>query len=447
MATYPHYHQYSMRLVADDDGLKTDIENLISNNVVAPGSGVGYVVGNDSIWKGSITELLLYEYSGEDGKPYIYTYSITEAQIGSEALDISPVHGTEDTPVEYNGQTSQYLVKWKEQADGTWKFTNKAKETTEVWATKKWVDPNGETMTPPEGAAVTFELFADGVSTGKTVVLDGTTVEDQIAAIDADEDMSDEEKAAAKAALMDLKFGELTTAWKAEWKDLPKYKYEVINDTPDDSSEEPVKEPIEIQYTLKEKVTYLGYENLNPDGVENYGEIINRQLTFGLKIVKVDAENMETGLSGAKFQLTRKLPGESGFTKFEHDSFEVDEQNDNKKTGPFTVNSTEGIILEGLIPGEYQIEEKAAPNGYIISSQPYTFRLNANGSVTSTVVDNPLVILLLKNVDNPAGLQIGNEPGAALPSTGGPGTRPFTILGLLLIAGAGLLLLRIRRTI
>ena len=111
------------------------------------------------------------------------------------------------------------------------------------------------------------------------------------------------------------------------------------------------------------------------------------------------------------------------------------------------MSSTEGIILEGLIPGEYQIEEKAAPNGYIISSQPYTFRLNANGSVTSTVVDNPLVILLLKNVDNPAGLQIGNEPGAALPSTGGSGTRPFTILGLLLIAGAGLLLLRIRRTI
>jgi LPXTG-motif cell wall-anchored protein len=42
---------------------------------------------------------------------------------------------------------------------------------------------------------------------------------------------------------------------------------------------------------------------------------------------------------------------------------------------------------------------------------------------------------------------IGNEPGAALPSTGGPGTRLFTILGSILILGAGVLLWRRRRLI
>ena len=44
-------------------------------------------------------------------------------------------------------------------------------------------------------------------------------------------------------------------------------------------------------------------------------------------------------------------------------------------------------------------------------------------------------------------LTVKNEPGAALPSTGGPGTRLFTILESILILGAGVLLLRRRRLI
>lgn len=263
-------------------------------------------------------------------------------------------------------------------------------------------------------------------------------------------------------------------SWKAEWKDLPKYKYVVkdetpedssgepsgdtTDDTPDDTEAEPIKEPVETVYTVKETVTYPGYvevdlgENyveVDPDtfSVTNGGTITNKQLKYSLKIVKVDANNTETGLSGAKFQLTRKFPGESGFTKFEHDSFEVDSTNANKRTGLFTVSSTEGIILEGLIPGEYQIEEKTAPNGYIITLEPFTFTLNGDGTVTPSDTSGVLVVPLPKDNNNPAGLQIGNEPGAALPSTGGHGTRLFTILGSILIAGACLLLLRRRRTI
>lgn len=37
---------------------------------------------------------------------------------------------------------------------------------------------------------------------------------------------------------------------------------------------------------------------------------------------------------------------------------------------------------------------------------------------------------------------IENEPGAALPNTGGPGTRLFTILGAVMICLAGVLLWR-----
>ncbi|MBQ9662305.1 MAG: LPXTG cell wall anchor domain-containing protein [Oscillospiraceae bacterium] len=42
---------------------------------------------------------------------------------------------------------------------------------------------------------------------------------------------------------------------------------------------------------------------------------------------------------------------------------------------------------------------------------------------------------------------VKNTPGVALPNTGGPGTRIFTILGSILILGAGVLLWRRRRLI
>ena len=138
--------------------------------------------------------------------------------------------------------------------------------------------------------------------------------------------------------------------------------------------------------------------------------------------------------------MTRKLPGESAFTKFDHDSFEVEDNN--KRTGPFTVSSPQGITLEGLVPGEYRIEEKVAPDGYNIILQPFTFTLVTDGTVTTSDSDNSLVVLFQKNGDDPSGLQIGNTPGSALPHTGGPGTKLFIFLGIMLtvFAGAGLII-------
>jgi LPXTG-motif cell wall-anchored protein len=42
---------------------------------------------------------------------------------------------------------------------------------------------------------------------------------------------------------------------------------------------------------------------------------------------------------------------------------------------------------------------------------------------------------------------VGNTPGASLPYTGGPGTQLFTILGSILILGAGVLLWKRRKLI
>ncbi len=41
---------------------------------------------------------------------------------------------------------------------------------------------------------------------------------------------------------------------------------------------------------------------------------------------------------------------------------------------------------------------------------------------------------------------VENTPGSALPNTGGPGTKLFTILGSLMIMFAGILLVKARKT-
>ena len=100
------------------------------------------------------------------------------------------------------------------------------------------------------------------------------------------------------------------------------------------------------------------------------------------------------------------------------------------------------------MPQEYHIEETIAPDGYIITLQPFDFTVNTDGTVSYPGADdNALVTIIEKDGTAPAGFEIGNTPGAALPHTGGPGTRLFTILGSILILGAGVLLWRRRRLI
>ena len=54
---------------------------------------------------------------------------------------------------------------------------------------------------------------------------------------------------------------------------------------------------------------------------------------------------------------------------------------------------------------------------------------------------------LVRLVDGELTIVVGNEPGAALPNTGGPGTTLFYMIGLMLtaLAGAGLVMKKRRR--
>lgn len=113
------------------------------------------------------------------------------------------------------------------------------------------------------------------------------------------------------------------------------------------------------------------------------------------------------------------------------DGEEIIPDAENKFTIPIS-----GIKISGLPDGSYQLVEREPPAGYIITTAATTFTVS-QGSVTAW------------SLDGTAGtaFEIPNESGAALPNTGGPGTRLFTILGFILIAGSGMLLWSRRRQI
>lgn len=106
------------------------------------------------------------------------------------------------------------------------------------------------------------------------------------------------------------------------------------------------------------------------------------------------------------------------------------------------------ILIFGLGEGTYVIREKKAPNGYQIAKGDFEFTVNdtigitgaiSNASIseaTRTETPGQFTRVLIQETDQKYYVGITNAPGAALPETGGIGTTLFTVIGVVLMAGA-----------
>ncbi|MBR2729157.1 MAG: VWA domain-containing protein [Lachnospiraceae bacterium] len=107
---------------------------------------------------------------------------------------------------------------------------------------------------------------------------------------------------------------------------------------------------------------------------------------------------------------------------------------------------TKGKIDLGELPvGKYYLVETKAPDGYNMRTDPVVItvsRIAVTYSDGTTLSQSGAGISQIGDVYQ---LKVTNDEGVALPNTGGPGTRLFTILGSLLILGAGVLLWRRQR--
>jgi len=187
-------------------------------------------------------------------------------------------------------------------------------------------------------------------------------------------------------------------------------------------------------------------------------DITNTEMSVPIKVLKTDDQANSTNyIPGAVFELS--------FRKTENDSWqkvsntEITQLDD---LSQFTVpGDADGITLTGLKAGHYRLTEITPPSGYVITNDtPVEFEVKRGGvdniiGTSSVVTYHSATVAVEADEENnipassatPDTFIIPNTPGASLPNAGGPGTRLFMILGSVLIAGAGMILLKRRRTI
>lgn len=142
---------------------------------------------------------------------------------------------------------------------------------------------------------------------------------------------------------------------------------------------------------------------------------------------KVDTKGNK--LDGAEFQLLKVTSAEKqgaeatktpvNVVKVKDGEYKV--ALDEEKGATTTLVATSGTLkVTGLDEGNYEFKETKAPTGYKVNSDNKEFTIKAN--------DNAEV--------NVGELEFVNTKLSTLPSTGGMGTYLFTIIGVVVMAGA-----------
>ena len=184
----------------------------------------------------------------------------------------------------------------------------------------------------------------------------------------------------------------------------------------------------------------------------------------GIRIVKIDEATRGntplTKLAGAEFTLYRYGgPTSAVYTVFPDSEAGV-------KTTSAVIDETFGTVIYPELPdGQYKLVETKQPAGYVKNEvndvyfdivngvltryrTPYSGEARNAEDAISETQNVALVTYHLESEDPDlyATFTVGNTPGVALPSTGGPGTVWLTILGMMFVmaGGMGILLQRKR---
>ena len=101
-----------------------------------------------------------------------------------------------------------------------------------------------------------------------------------------------------------------------------------------------------------------------------------------------------------------------------------------------SLETTGHIDIEGLKEGTYYLKETKAPKGYNLLKAPVEIRIDSAGKI---YVDG-------STKENTGNVEVKNNSGTLLPSTGGAGTTMIYLVGALLVLGSGVVLASKRRS-
>ena len=363
-------------------------------------------VTTDSLWEEVQLTATGTESFSWDGNTYTYSNL--------------PRYDTNNPPAEYEYRVEEtavnvtegtgadlHTISYNMEADGN-NFINT--ELTNIEATKTWKDAGVSVNSSLINASVTFELQKK--------------VGDNWIKVEQDDITNPQTLSVTETAD--------PNAWKATWRNLP--KYEKSGDS-----------IVSIEYRVVETAATVDNTSVKPainptapvssDGKAN----INNTLPITINILKVDANDNTIKLGKAEFELTKvqAIDSTNQVTEgqYSESGTTSDANDDTKGTLQFT----------GITPGYYYLHEIKAPDGYVMTeSNGWHFQVDENGIVQNVgdFADNGTFHYVdAKNIT------VENTPGAALPNTGGPGTRLFYLLGIMLTAVGccGIVMMRKRR--
>ncbi|HEL2135803.1 TPA: InlB B-repeat-containing protein [Streptococcus suis] len=191
---------------------------------------------------------------------------------------------------------------------------------------------------------------------------------------------------------------------------------------------------------------YFTYQPKDGTNLANYELDIQFGQLKVKEVIKIQKTDLTwKALSGGKFELTK------------WDGLNWAQVNGAQE---FAITSTDGSnIPVGLEPGRYRLQELAAPDGFVVLDSYIYFSIKEifNEDKTSSFYTVSLsdeagkdasperATLTKVSGDASHRIQVANEQGKALPSTGGDGQKWFILSGLVLIAISYLMHLFVQR--